>query len=275
MPPRTVSAPAYYPDQQNYFARNHKPRGLPPPHELAQRVEEAKTSSKLLLQVVQSTPSSEMIGNELLKEFVERCMSASRSIQDYIHSDNPAPDEDTLLTLIETNDQLSTAISRHQRALLQARKAAGANNNPSPAPPVSSGGGLFEAPNTHPNGPLVAASFGSFSPPPGPPPGAVPKSPPRRSQTQQPADQDPFDDRHESHPQQDLMTAPLEPQFYGLPPQSLSRDGPQSPVPYRSVYRSTATYNGNNGQQQQQLAYSPVEEPVSPEEVRKPVVYRF
>ena len=43
-------------------------------------------------------------------------------MQTYIHSDSPAPDEDTLLTLIETNDQLATAMSRHQRALLQARR---------------------------------------------------------------------------------------------------------------------------------------------------------
>ena len=119
-------------NQQNYFARNHRPRGLPPPLELAQRVEEARTSAKLLSQVVQSTPPNEVLGNELIKEFVERCQSATRSMQDYIHSDNPAPDEDTLLTLIETNDQLATAISKHQRALLQARRATGASPLSSP-----------------------------------------------------------------------------------------------------------------------------------------------
>ena len=142
-------APPYNPNQQynppreeNYFARNHKPRGLPQPHELAQRIEEAKTSGKLLLQVVQSTPPTEVLGNELIKEFAERCQSASRSIQSYIHADNPAPDDDTLLTLIETNDQLTIAMSRHQRALLQARRYLGAAT-PSP----------------------------SFVPPPGPPPG--------------------------------------------------------------------------------------------------------
>ena len=120
--------------QQNYFARAHHNRTLPPPHELVGRIEEAKTSAKLLQQVVQSTAPNEFVGNELIKEFVDRCQSASRSIQGYIHSDSPAPDEDTLLTLIETNDQLSVALSRHQRAMLQARKAVG--NSPVPSPPV-------------------------------------------------------------------------------------------------------------------------------------------
>ncbi|MCJ1347754.1 hypothetical protein MMC31_005983, partial [Peltigera leucophlebia] len=124
MPPVPMG-PVYNANQQNYFARSHKPHGLPPPDELAQRIEEAKTSSKLLLQVVQSTPPGELQGNELIKEFVQRCQSASTSVQGYIHSTSPPPDEDTLLTLIETNDQLSTALSRHQRALLQAVRVTG------------------------------------------------------------------------------------------------------------------------------------------------------
>lgn len=140
--------PQYQPNQQNYFARNHRSRGLPPPAELAQRIEEAKISAKLLSQVVQSTPPAEVLGNELMKEFVERCQSASRSVQSYIHSDSPPPDEDTLLTLIETNDQLATALSRHQRAMLQARRATGTPPNP---PPAQSG--PYEAPVNPPTGP--------------------------------------------------------------------------------------------------------------------------
>ena len=109
--------------QQNYFARQHRSKGLPPPHELAARIEEAKTSAKLLLQVVQSTPPGEYLGNDLIKEFAERCQSASRSVQVYISAANPAPDIDTLLTLIETNEQLTLAMSKHNRAVLQARRA--------------------------------------------------------------------------------------------------------------------------------------------------------
>jgi hypothetical protein len=140
--PRTLNAPAFDPrqqgQQQNYFARNHRNRGLPPPDELAGRIEEARTSAKLLLQVVQSTPPSEVLGNDLIKEFADRCQSASRSVQGYIHAENPAPDDDTLLTLIETNDQLSLAISKHQRAILQARKALNSQaSSPTPSLPIN------------------------------------------------------------------------------------------------------------------------------------------
>lgn len=39
-----------------------------------------------------------------------------------MNAENPGPDNDTMFTLIETNDLLSLAMSRHQRALLKARK---------------------------------------------------------------------------------------------------------------------------------------------------------
>jgi len=54
--------------------------------------------------------------------------------------DDPSPDEDTMLTLIETNDQLNIAMSKHQRALLQARKSAGIatpSSQPQPEPTQS------------------------------------------------------------------------------------------------------------------------------------------
>jgi len=106
--------------------------GLPPPHELASRVEEAKNTAKILLQFIQSTPPEELLQNELIKEFSERCQSAQRSMQSYINCDNPAPDHNTLQTLIETNEQLSLAGSRHQRAVLAARRAIGATTSPNP-----------------------------------------------------------------------------------------------------------------------------------------------
>lgn len=233
-------------------------------------MEEAKTSSKLLLQLVQSTPPSEMIGNELLKEFAERCQSASRSIQGYIHSDNPAPDEDTLLTLIETNDQLSTAISRHQRALLQARKSVGATGLSHP-PPAGSGG-LFETPTNQPQELHAATSFNPYNPPPGPPPGLPSKPPPPTSPPDQPLQranqpyQDPFDDRQENSQHQiDLMPAPLEPQSYGLPPESLSRN----------THNPRANPAYSNRQEYDHVNPTPGDDPVSPQEVRRPVVYRF
>lgn len=109
-----------------------RPGALPPPDELAARVSEAKTSATLLMQLIQSTPSNEILSNDLIKEFSDRCQAASRSLQNYMQCQNPPPDDHTLLTLIETNDQLSVAMSKYQRAVLTSRKAQEINNSPSP-----------------------------------------------------------------------------------------------------------------------------------------------
>lgn len=136
--PRTLNAPGWSRSQNveggfSSGSGRSSSRTLPPPTELAGRIEEARTSAKLLLQLVQSTPANELLSNELVKEFAERCTVAQRSVQGYIACDNPAPDDDTMLTLIETNEQLSLAASKHQRAMLQSRRLIGA----SPSPPVS------------------------------------------------------------------------------------------------------------------------------------------
>ena len=138
---RTLTAPPWDPNApppgvgggESYGRSSRPERGLPPPLELSGRIEEARTSAKLLLQLVQSTPPTELLSNELVKEFSERCVSAQRSIQGYINCDNPPPDDDTMLTLIETNEQLSLAASKHHRAVLQARRTLG----PTPSPPNS------------------------------------------------------------------------------------------------------------------------------------------
>lgn len=111
------------------------PRSLPAPDELAARIEEAKTSARLLVQMVQSTPPTEMLGNDLIKEFAERAKQANKSINQYMACENPSPDEHTMLTLIETSEQLSIATTKHQRALLNARRATGqASTGNSPQP---------------------------------------------------------------------------------------------------------------------------------------------
>ncbi|KAL9089819.1 MAG: hypothetical protein Q9165_005613 [Trypethelium subeluteriae] len=166
--PRTLNAPPFDPNAppsaqaftggSSHYARNGgHPRGLPPPVELAGRVEEAKTSAKLLQQLVQSTPADEILSNDLVKEFAERCQSAQRSIQGYINCDNPAPDHDTLQTLIETNEQLSLATSKHQRAVLSARRAGGASTprGTSPYPPPQNGTSTSTNPTTAPQLPPV------------------------------------------------------------------------------------------------------------------------
>ncbi|PYH45636.1 GAT-like domain-containing protein [Aspergillus saccharolyticus JOP 1030-1] len=106
---------------------------LPQPEELAERISEAKTSANLLTQFVQSTPVTELLENELIREFSDRCRTASGVIQNYINATNPAPDEDTLLTLIQTNDEITVALSNHQHALLRARRTLGQSGSQSPA----------------------------------------------------------------------------------------------------------------------------------------------
>lgn len=162
--PRKLDAPGWSGSQQlhgGFGSGGSRSRGLPPPTELAGRVEEARTSAKLLLQLVQSTPANELLGNELVKEFAERCTSAQRSIHGYIACDNPAPDDDTMLTLIETNEQLSLAASKHQRAVLQARRLMGA----SPSPPAQNGNN-FAPPQSFVPPPQPPHSYESASLPP-------------------------------------------------------------------------------------------------------------
>ena len=268
----TMHAAVPNPSQPTYApSRPRRHHGLPPPAELSQRIEEARTSSKLLLQVVQSSPASEVPSNELIKEFVERCQAASRSIQGYIHADNPAPDADTLLTLIETNDQLSTALSRHQRALLQARRVGVAGATVSPSPPVNlppasdlrgSGGAIVEAPGDQSRSP-PNNNPSPFSPPPGPPP---------RRQAQPPYD--PFDDPQDASQQHaDAMQAPLQPQSFGLPP-------PQNGAHYGSYgfsgYEPDGSSALNNNSRRLNSSNNPYSPPLaSAEQARSAVQYRF
>ena len=151
-----------------------------------------------------NTPPNEIIGNELIREFADRCLSASRSIQGYMASQNPIPDNDTMESLIDTNEQLQTALNQHQRAMLNARKLERTDSeNMMSSPhqePVSgenqllprqdsamsqgsASGGLFTT-STAPSGGASASGSGSgagngkgkaaempYQPPSGPPPG--------------------------------------------------------------------------------------------------------
>lgn len=121
---------------QNYFARDHSSKRLPDPVELASRLEEARTTAKLLEQVVMNTQPTEIIDNDLIKEFADRCSSASRSIQGYMTAENPCPDNDTMESLIDTNEQLQTALNQHKRAILSARKQFGLGLPTSPDEPT-------------------------------------------------------------------------------------------------------------------------------------------
>ncbi|KAG6061487.1 hypothetical protein E4U33_006686 [Claviceps sp. LM78 group G4] len=120
-----MSPPPLSQHSQSYFSKSHANTRLPDPIELDSRLEEARTSAKLLEQVVTNTPADEMLSSELIKEFADRCLSASRSLQGYMVSENPTPDNDTMERLIDTNEQLQTSLNQHQRAMLKARKQLG------------------------------------------------------------------------------------------------------------------------------------------------------
>lgn len=306
VPPYNPNAPPIPPSEQQSTQRVFGRNQLPPPHELASRVEEAKNTAKLLLQLQQSTPPEEVLSNDLMKEFAERCQTAQRSVQEYINCDNPPPDDDTLQTLIEVNEQLSLALSRHQRAVLSARRATGAasaspiptqqdsaypppprqsqhsTNLFAPSVPERQGGSSFDYGNS-PVSPLVQESFDA---PPGPP----------ASKAADPYPTDPFADHQEgyapSHAQEPAYWAdsekPASPQ-----PQHLDRPG-------SGAYHqgTTPSYLGRQSSAAQGLTmHGGVEEPaptgfgnhtghnssgygedggdVSPVETRVPVTYRY
>ncbi|KAF4963934.1 hypothetical protein F66182_18098, partial [Fusarium sp. NRRL 66182] len=143
---RSPPPPGQAPFQQAPFPQAAPPRRggqLPPPDELASRISEAKTSANLLIQLAQSTPAAEVQSHELMREFSQRCQAASRSVQAYMAVESPPPDENTMLTLIETNEQLSVALSKYQRTVLNARKALGTST------PVTSPGSNGSSSNVH------------------------------------------------------------------------------------------------------------------------------
>ncbi|KKA26355.1 hypothetical protein TD95_003835 [Thielaviopsis punctulata] len=135
------------PRRHDYFSREHSARHLPSPAELASRLEEARTSAKLLQQCVANSSPSDLLTDDLVKEFVSRCQSAAKSVQVYMAAENPAPDNATMESLIETNEQLQSALSTHQRAVLNARKSLGIDSNtkapvPAAAPVSAATAGL-------------------------------------------------------------------------------------------------------------------------------------
>ncbi|KAK0723709.1 hypothetical protein B0T21DRAFT_41276 [Apiosordaria backusii] len=131
--------PPYFPQPQHHSSSRSSRHRLPDPIELANRLEEARTSAKLLEQLVASTPPQEVLSNDLIKEFSERCSGASKSIQGYMSCENPAPDNDTMESLIDTNEQLQQALNQHHRAVLQAKKHLGEqrSDNNTPVSPSS------------------------------------------------------------------------------------------------------------------------------------------
>lgn len=121
-------------------SRPHSSHRLPSQAELASRVEEAKNTAKVFLQMIQSAPPAQIADDDLMKEFYSRCQSAQKGMQSYINCDNPSADDDTMQTLIEVNEQLSLSMSRYQRAKLQAsRMTTSQPSTPQPDPTANAG----------------------------------------------------------------------------------------------------------------------------------------
>lgn len=276
--PRVLNAPPFdqQQQQQEYFARAHNNKKIPSPVELANRLEEARTSAKLLEQVVGCTPPSEILSNDLIKEFSDRCLSASRSIQGYMSAD-PAPDNDTMESLLDTNEQLQRSLNQHQRAVLQAKKHLGLGeprNSSSPTgqgPQVSgaAGGGPWQ-----PSPESATATPANYGPPPTLPDrnqvvsngkgkatentwSSAAPGPSRSNNTtpQQHADDDgdPFRDPApepsslRNQAQGDLPSLPFEPFHPGFNPSTHGKDGsgkldPVTPVSADSLYDNDDKY---------------------------------
>ncbi|KAI8932675.1 hypothetical protein NX059_010169 [Plenodomus lindquistii] len=247
--PRKLNAPGWSSTQQihgGFGSGSSRSKGLPPPQELAGRIEEARTSAKLLLQLVQSTPANELLDNELVKEFAERCTTAQRSVHGYIACDNPAPDDDTMLTLIETNEQLSLAASKHQRAVLQARRLMGASPSPS-----AQNGNNYESMESPPPQPPRPNQPPILSPQPNPPTQAI-------NNDFAPTNNAPVPDSLHAAPGQQRSGATPENPFAdpnassytpppGPPPQQQDARGNGyggSPDSYHPGYQSTPSYLG-------------------------------
>ncbi|OAL56230.1 hypothetical protein IQ07DRAFT_1733 [Pyrenochaeta sp. DS3sAY3a] len=271
--PRKLNAPGWSGQAQGGFSSGSRSssKTLPAPVELAGRIEEARTSAKLLLQLVQSTPSHELLNNELVKEFAERCTTAQRSIHAYIACDNPAPDDDTMLTLIETNEQLSLAASKHQRAILQARRQTGTS-----PPPPTTGAGIPAPPHAYEppslpardNTPSLPSQPASFPAPPTqqapvpithrnddlPLPPSLQAAPNRPKATSQ--EEDPFADHYTSTY---TPSAPANPRANGYG---------GSPDSYNPGYQSTPSYLGRQESSTNNLTMHGAQQPITEDDER-------
>lgn len=273
---------------RQFSPHTHFNNGLPSPEELASRIEEAQNSATLLTQLVQSTPHSELLQNDLIREFANRCQSASRSIQAYMAAEHPAPDNDTMLTLIEANEKLSLAATKHQRAVLQARKSLGFSNTPNqqPSPSVSPANTSSfapppERPRSNPKHP-APPSRKSFPNPTQPvvsrassfPTPTQPMAPRASTLPNLPAAENPFTDPVESsHGPMNTVQDHSEPYHPGF--SSAIGQTEHKYITTESAIHSTAPSALKQERNQPQDLYSDDDDPYSAPTERKAPVYRY
>ena len=229
--------------------RSHRSRrALPSQEELANRTEEARNTARILLQLIQSTPKEEVLENGLLQEFNDRCQGTQRDIQGWINSENPAPDDDTMLTLIETSEQLSLVTTKYQRSVLTARRALGR---------TSSGEGLMsggDGNNHAPPGQATRNQNALAAPPAGvhwAQDGAAAPASPSNETFQPPAGPPPNFSNQPASGTPPVGSTPASDDPFADPSNSASADGPRQ-LPHdqkrRSHQRSGSPALGTNGE---------------------------
>jgi hypothetical protein len=165
-------------------------------------------------------------------------------------AENPGPDNDTMETLIETNEQLTSAMNKHQRAILAAKKAAGlGNGSPGLTPPGHRTDSGFAAP---PAGPPPNRTQSGFAAPPGPPSTQSKSKPSRKPAPQIPPpgdyaptgldddDENPFSDPSE---QATKKRAAVPPFPEDRPPVAIGQFNDRLGIePYHPGFKETKSY---------------------------------
>ncbi|KAL2888120.1 GAT domain protein [Ceratocystis lukuohia] len=163
--PPTVQSPTH---RRDYFSREHNSRRLPDPAELASRLEEARTSAKLLQQCVSNSSPSELLDSDLVSEFTARCTSASKSVQTYIAAEDPSPDDATMENLLATNELLQKALDSRDRAISNAREARDTTTHnptaPGPVPQSASAPVRDSISGSSPESPFIPPSSDAVTP---------------------------------------------------------------------------------------------------------------
>jgi hypothetical protein len=164
-------------------------------------------------------------------------------------AEDPGPDNDTMETLIETNEALSKAMNQHQRAVLHARKLLGLGNGETGNTPP----GRIDSGFAAPPGPPPGRTESGFAAPPGPPPILSKPVPVRKAVTKAPQipppgdyaptgsdDENPFSD-----PSEQPVAKKAPPFLHDRPSEASDQFNDRLGIePYHPGFRETRSYVG-------------------------------
>ncbi|KAF2860172.1 hypothetical protein K470DRAFT_75378 [Piedraia hortae CBS 480.64] len=92
---------------------------LPSSHVLKDKTEYAKREAEILMQLIATVPVARMA----VKRSAARCREYLNNLHNYIHCDNPPPDNHTMSNLIMAFGMLDEALKKYQDAMLRDRTA--------------------------------------------------------------------------------------------------------------------------------------------------------